>query len=63
MTFVEQFRAPRWLALAAAALIATSTRQGAVAQDATPPPGDTEITTQLPAVDLPTMNEQGFVFE
>ncbi len=63
MTLVEQFRAPRWLALAAAALIATSTGQGAVAQDATPPPGDTEITTQLPAVDLPTMNEQGFVFE
>ncbi len=60
----ERTNGPRWIAFAVAALVATSTGQGAMAQDATPPaPGDSEITTQLPAVDLPTMNEQGFVFE
>ncbi len=36
----------------------------AAAQDSTPaPPGDSEIATQLPAADLPTMNEQGYLFE
>lgn len=64
MNSVERICIPRWVAFACVALVAASTGQGAVAQDATPPaPGDSEITIQLPAVDLPTMNEQGFVFE
>jgi hypothetical protein len=36
----------------------------ALAQEGTPPPGaDSELAPQLPAVDLPTMNEMGYVFE
>lgn len=35
------------------------------AQDTTPPPADgsSELATQLPGADLPTMNEQGYVFQ
>lgn len=36
----------------------------AVAQDGTPEPsGETELAPQLPAVDLPTMNEMSYTFE
>ncbi|MBA3378072.1 MAG: hypothetical protein H0T93_04245 [Chloroflexia bacterium] len=44
--------------------MAASSSQVATAQDTTPePPGDSEVTTQLPAADLPNMNEQGYLFE
>lgn len=37
---------------------------GTMAQDGTPPPGpDSELAPQLPAVDLPTMNEMSYTFE
>jgi hypothetical protein len=36
----------------------------ATAQEGTPPPsGESELAPQLPAVDLPTMNEMGYTFE
>lgn len=57
-------RAPRWLAVFYAMIVATSASQFAAAQETTPePPGDSEVTTQLPAADLPTMNERGYLFE
>lgn len=55
---------PRRLAMLCVLIVAAASSQSAVAQDSTPaPPGDSEITTQLPAADLPTMNEQGYLFE
>ncbi|MDQ3442201.1 MAG: hypothetical protein M3490_01120 [Chloroflexota bacterium] len=54
---------PRWLIMVAVTMAASSS-QVATAQDTTPePPGDSEVTTQLPAADLPNMNEQGYLFE
>jgi len=55
---------PRWLVMMVAALVAAACSQFAAAQDTTPePPGNSEVTTQLPAADLPNMNEQGYLFE
>lgn len=55
---------PHWLVILLAVIMAASTGQFAAAQDTTPePPGDSEVTTQLPAADLPNMNEQGYLFE
>lgn len=56
---------PQWLlALILATMTAVSLGHLAHAQDSTPePPGDSEVTSQLPAADLPTMNEQGYLFE
>jgi hypothetical protein len=51
----------RWTTLTCVAIVACLTGQTAIAQESTP--GDSEITTQLPAADLPSMNEQGFLFE
>jgi len=54
----------RWVGVVCALvlLIALSTPTGA--QSATPgTPAGSETTVQLPPADLPTMNEQGFVFE
>jgi len=54
---------PRWLIMVAVTMAASSS-QVATAQDTTPePPGDSEVTTQLPAAALPNMNEQGYLFE
>jgi hypothetical protein len=46
------------VAIAMAASIAPAT----LAQESTPG-SDTEITTQLPSADLPSMNQQGFLYE
>ena len=55
------------LALLAIALLVSAIPMGthsAAAQDGTPPPGsETELAPQLPAVDLPTMNEMSYTFE
>jgi len=51
----------RWATIASVILMGWTTGQAVVAQESTP--GDTEITSQLPAADLPNMNEQGFLFE
>ncbi len=64
MQFTRYRRAPQWLAVIFAMTLAGSTSHVTNAQDSTPaPPGDSEIATQLPAADLPTMNEQGYLFE
>ena len=58
-----QWSGPRWL-LMSCVMLTTATFGQAAAQESTPaPPGDSEITSQLPAADLPTMNEQGYLFE
>ena len=56
------------LALLATALLLTAFPLGmrtAAAQDGTPPPppGESELAPQLPAVVLPTMNEMSYTFE
>ncbi len=55
------------MALLAIALLLSAMPMGigaATAQDGTPPPsGETELASQLPAVDLPTMNEMSYTFE
>lgn len=64
MLSIRYRSAPRWLAAICAVIMAASSSQFAAAQGSTPePPGDSEVTSQLPAADLPTMNEQGFLFE
>lgn len=56
--------APQWLAVLCTLIVTASSSQFAAAQDSTPePPGDSEVTTQLPAADLPNINEQGYLFE
>lgn len=54
-----------WLAIVAALMLTLFGPIGATAQDteSTPDSGESEISSQLPAADLPSMNEQGFVFE
>ncbi len=52
-----------WLALALSSTLALLGTSLAAAQDTSPPAGDTEISSQLPAADLPSMNEQGYLFE
>jgi hypothetical protein len=51
------------MALALVGILAMLTSSIAAAQDSTPSAGDSEIASQLPAADLPSMNEQGFLFE
>lgn len=63
MFSVAPARRVAWLALALASTLALLGTSFAAAQDTTPPAGDTEISSQLPAADLPSMNEQGFLFE
>ncbi len=63
MNSVAPARRAAWLALAFASIMALLGTSFAAAQDSTPPGGDTEISSQLPAADLPSMNEQGFLFE
>ncbi len=48
---------------AIAAALASVAFARAVAAQETPDPDNSEIASQLPAADLPTMNEQGFTFE
>ncbi len=52
----------RWASLFAAIFMAVSITPATLAQDSTPGP-ETEITTQLPSADLPSMNQQGFIYE
>jgi len=60
----QRTRTPQWLALLFAMTLAIPAHGSAAAQDSTPaPPGDSEVAAQLPAADLPTMNEQGYLFE
>jgi hypothetical protein len=63
MTSVATARRSTWFATVIAGLLALMGTPLTVAQDSTPPPGDTEIAAQLPPADLPSMNEQGFLFE
>ncbi len=64
MVFTRNTCAHAWLAAIIALLLTAASSPFAAAQDSTPPPpGESEIATQLPAADLPTMNEQGFLFE
>lgn len=55
------------MALLAIALLLSAIPMGmrsVAAQEGTPPPGsETELAPQLPAVDLPTMNEMSYTFE
>lgn len=44
-------------------LIAIAIMNPSLAQESTPKSPESELSAQLPAADLPTMNEQGFVFE
>ncbi len=52
----------KWASLLVAMAVAASITPATLAQDSTPG-SDTEITTQLPSADLPSMNQQGFVYE
>ena len=62
---MQRKRAFGWRTLmgAAALLCALGTLQPSLAQESTPPLSDSELAAQLPPADLPTMNQQGFVFE
>lgn len=60
MTFVS--RKTRWLSLWLAFMPIVMLGPVASAQDSTPPT-DTEIASQLPSADLPSMNQQGYLFE
>lgn len=65
MVMLEFSRSLRYcVGLACACALLIPAYAPAVAQVATPAtPADSERTVQLPPADLPTMNEQGFVFE
>lgn len=63
MFSVAPARRVAWLALALASTLSLLGTSFVAAQDSTAPAGDTEISSQLPAADLPSMNEQGFLFE
>jgi len=54
----------KWIFAMCTCIVLATLSPSAVAQSGTPgAPGDSETTVQLPPADLPTMNEQGFVFE
>lgn len=59
----HQARAWRLIATVALGVCAIGLTHPALAQESTPGPADSELSSQLPPADLPTMNEQGFVFE
>jgi hypothetical protein len=64
MTFTFSRVRSGWLAAVCATVLLSSSGLEAIAQDSTPEGGgESEITTQLPVADLPTMNEQAFLFE
>ncbi len=64
MDLVARNTVARWLGGLLALLSALAISPAVVAQDSTPEGGaDSEIAAQLPPADLPTMNEQGFLFE
>jgi len=57
-------RAPaRLLPVGLALICALMATSSTFAQESTPVAADSELSSQLPPADLPTMNEQGFVFE
>jgi hypothetical protein len=60
---LDRDRISRRTAIAVAALAAGAMTRATIAQDSTPSGSESEIAPQLPAADLPTMNEQGFTFE
>lgn len=53
----------RFAMIVTATLFATGIVNPSFAQDSTPGASESELSAQLPPADLPTMNEQGFVFE
>lgn len=67
MTFGFSLLPGRSISLVCAIFFLTTCSVDAAAQSGTPggpaTPGESETTVQLPPADLPTMNEQGFVFE
>jgi hypothetical protein len=63
MTLMRRTTLQIWLGGLFALAMTTAISPLAAAQDSTPEAGDSEIAAQLPAADLPTMNEQGFLFE
>jgi hypothetical protein len=52
----------RWVTVLAAIVMAVSITPAVLAQDSTPG-SESEVTTQLPSADLPSMNQQGFIYE
>jgi len=62
MKFHNRASMSRRALLGAAMVAAATASRGANAQESTPGAGS-EVAPQLPAADLPTMNEQGFTFE
>lgn len=64
MRFTMNPRGPGAIAVLLSMLVSMTLGSTALAQESTPGgTGESEIASQLPAADLPTMNEQGFVFE
>lgn len=65
MIFRSRLRSSRLPALVLSASLALGAAAPIMAQDIGSPSAETssETTTQLPAADLPSMNQQGFVFE
>ncbi len=71
MSFRSRLRTSRIPTLVLSGILGLGAALPALAQDGSTPSPDTgtasetssETTTQLPAADLPTMNQQGFVFE
>jgi hypothetical protein len=63
MILAAQARRASFMALVLASILALVNASAVSAQDSTPGAGDSEIAAQLPAADLPSMNEQGFLFE
>ena len=52
-----------WRSLLVVILAVTTVPIGTVLAQESTPDGSSELASQLPAADLPTMNEQGYVFE
>jgi hypothetical protein len=59
----NQALARRFIASVALVFLAIGLTHPALAQESTPGSAESELSSQLPPADLPTMNEQGFVFE
>jgi hypothetical protein len=59
----DRFRVRLAGALVASAMLAGSTAPAFSQESTPPPPGDSEVAAQLPAADLPDMNEQGFLLD
>ncbi len=59
----NQVYAWRFIVSVSLLVLAMGSTIPALAQEATPGSAESELSSELPPADLPTMNEQGFVFE